>query len=279
MGGPRILERGRTGRNEPRALGSARAVAGTGTPSRSSHRSTVGTAGSRIGFDVVPAIGRSDGPRLQVPHPASWYRRFVLDPLAVIAGNVPHPTKARTVAELRERLLRRPLRLSLAGGSHSARERLRRILAGPGIEIGPWAGQRGQTETSEDPELLAWLGPSDEEPELQLSSLPAFAATRRFGHDRSGWVLAQRVALGPGLNRESDDKKVVHVRDRHGVPDGRRLSGFQKPDVGDTQVRGPGRSKGGSASWAAQIVATWWGITCRSSNSTSPMPCSVRVSV
>jgi 2-amino-4-hydroxy-6-hydroxymethyldihydropteridine diphosphokinase len=110
-----------------------------------------------------------DDPRLQIPHPASWYRRFVLDPLAAIASELRHPIKGQTVAELRARLLRRPLRLLLAGCSPSERQRLARILSGPRIEIAEWHA----TPTSEElPELLAWLGPADVEPQLRFDLLP-----------------------------------------------------------------------------------------------------------
>lgn len=48
-------------------------------------------------------------PRLTIPHPAAWYRRFVIDPLAEIAPNLQNPQLHRTVADLRSRLLSRPL--------------------------------------------------------------------------------------------------------------------------------------------------------------------------
>ena len=54
-------------------------------------------------------------PRLRVPHPALWYRRFVLDPLAEIAPQAWHPVFHLSIADVRERLLTRPLPLAVLG--------------------------------------------------------------------------------------------------------------------------------------------------------------------
>ena len=64
-----------------------------------------------------------DSPRLQVPHPAMWYRRFVLEPLTSIA-DVIHPVKHLSVVELLDRLNERPLTLELAGGTLDERQQI-----------------------------------------------------------------------------------------------------------------------------------------------------------
>ncbi len=48
-------------------------------------------------------------PRLTVPHPGLWYRRFVLDPLVELIPDAVHPVFAATIRELHARLLERPL--------------------------------------------------------------------------------------------------------------------------------------------------------------------------
>jgi len=62
--------------------------------------------------------------RLTLPHPDYHYRRFVLDPLAEIAGDFVDPRLNLSVSALRQRLLRRPLRLKLCGGSAETRRSL-----------------------------------------------------------------------------------------------------------------------------------------------------------
>lgn len=101
--------------------------------------------------------------RLRVPHPACWYRRFVLDPLAEIAADVVHPEKRVPVGELRSRLLVRPLPVVIAGADHATRSRLVTELAAefPEAALLPWPPAE-----SSPPALLLWLGPApDGEPE------------------------------------------------------------------------------------------------------------------
>lgn len=52
---------------------------------------------------------------LVVPHPAMWYRRFVLEPAVEVAGPMIHPLLNESVAQLYARLMCRPLRLEICG--------------------------------------------------------------------------------------------------------------------------------------------------------------------
>ncbi|MCA8998116.1 MAG: 2-amino-4-hydroxy-6-hydroxymethyldihydropteridine diphosphokinase [Planctomycetaceae bacterium] len=47
--------------------------------------------------------------RLMIPHPACWYRRFVLDPWCEIDDGWEHPVHRETVSQLRDRFRKRPL--------------------------------------------------------------------------------------------------------------------------------------------------------------------------
>jgi len=55
----------------------------------------------------------SDIPQLVVPHPAMWYRRFVLEPAIDVAADMVHPTLNESVAGLHNRLMCRPLQLEI----------------------------------------------------------------------------------------------------------------------------------------------------------------------
>ncbi len=46
---------------------------------------------------------------LTVPHPAAWYRRFVLDPVVEIAPSAWHPLLMMSMTDLRHRMMTRPL--------------------------------------------------------------------------------------------------------------------------------------------------------------------------
>ena len=53
--------------------------------------------------------------RLTVPHPAAWYRKFVVEPLIEIAPELRHPVFQESVERLRNRLSPRPLMVATLG--------------------------------------------------------------------------------------------------------------------------------------------------------------------
>jgi 2-amino-4-hydroxy-6-hydroxymethyldihydropteridine diphosphokinase len=93
--------------------------------------------------------------RLTVPHPSYHYRRFVLDPACQIAEDLVDPRWQMTVGALRERLMRRPLRLALCGGTSAARRALAATLGQlpDGVEL-----VNQQVRRADEATFYLWMG-------------------------------------------------------------------------------------------------------------------------
>jgi 2-amino-4-hydroxy-6-hydroxymethyldihydropteridine diphosphokinase len=121
--------------------------------------------------------------RLTVPHPAAWYRRFVLDPLVEIAPEFVHPEKRATVELLRARLLRRPLVAAFVGGEPQEASALIRTLE-PRFPDATFRYFEGTAEASArlpgEPALTFWLGSRS-------------SAAQRVGDDFERLPLVSRI--------------------------------------------------------------------------------------
>ncbi|HUQ70732.1 MAG TPA: 2-amino-4-hydroxy-6-hydroxymethyldihydropteridine diphosphokinase [Planctomycetaceae bacterium] len=68
-------------------------------------------------------------PRLTVPHPGVWHRRFVLDPLASVAPTWVDPTWDLTVSVLQTRLVQRPPCVTVFGATEHILGQLQTALS------------------------------------------------------------------------------------------------------------------------------------------------------
>jgi 7,8-dihydro-6-hydroxymethylpterin-pyrophosphokinase len=135
-------------------------------------------------------------PRLAVPHPGAWLRRFVLDPWADVAGGFVHPVWKLSVAQLRDRLQDRRVHLFGAGDDLLATvrtvlgNRLPDVVVGAGDLDGARAGGLVVVEKSAKPPAsaeglariphLIFGGPGDVEKILDAATA-AFDAPVRIG--------------------------------------------------------------------------------------------------
>ena len=69
-----------------------------------------------LDLDLVLYSDQIDNsPGLVLPHPAMWYRRFVLEPASEVAADMMHPILNESVQGLFDRLSYRPLQLEICG--------------------------------------------------------------------------------------------------------------------------------------------------------------------
>jgi len=65
---------------------------------------------------------------LLIPHPGSWYRRFVLDPWCDVSPQFRHPVLGETVREMQKKLRESPLKVSVVGGGEQTLEQLQTAI-------------------------------------------------------------------------------------------------------------------------------------------------------
>lgn len=103
-------------------------------------------------------------PRLTLPHPAAWYRGFVLEPLAQVAGDWVHPHRRQTIHALRARFQRRPLRLGIVAGRRSFLDATHSIAHLPRSLVEWHCLERPEDLRTQPVDLVAWLAEETDPP-------------------------------------------------------------------------------------------------------------------
>lgn len=109
--------------------------------------------------------------QLSIPHPAAWYRRFVLEPLCELTPGWLCPVRGKTLREFRDRIRERPLILDLRGTTAIPASWQAELLA----MFGASQLQIWNQETPGNPaaESATWcLGNLFEQPKQAWESLP-----------------------------------------------------------------------------------------------------------
>ncbi|MGH7200576.1 MAG: 2-amino-4-hydroxy-6-hydroxymethyldihydropteridine diphosphokinase, partial [Planctomycetaceae bacterium] len=124
-------------------------------------------------------------PRLRVPHPACWYRRFALDPLVEIAAEFVHPEKQLSIEALRSRLLPRPLPIALAGGDAERTAVLAALEPEfPEVAFSHWPRQSRAVSARSGAAIIAWWPGRDAPAFSSLPVVPRLDLSEALG-DRS----------------------------------------------------------------------------------------------
>ena len=107
---------------------------------------------------------------LTLPHPAAWYRQFVLAPLAQVAGDWVHPWRGVSIDALRRRFQRRPLRVGVTGTQDTLDELWSQASPFRRDQVELRKVDSPHALDAEPVDLLAWLGPTPAESSYEHSS-------------------------------------------------------------------------------------------------------------
>lgn len=113
---------------------------------------------------------------LTLPHPRCWYRRFVLDGLAEIAGKVEHPIKHASMSQLKSQITRTPFEIGVTDAETEAGAAIIDYVNGHYMDADaiPWKYD------DPNPNLIIWHGQSSF-PFQELPLLPRLDLTREMG--------------------------------------------------------------------------------------------------
>ena len=104
---------------------------------------------------------------LTLPHPRCWYRKFVLDGLAEIAGKLVHPVKGVPISQLKRQITRRPFEVGITSANTEIGQALIEYVNENFMDADAVAWQPGDDQ----PNLIIWHDDS----QMALNELPLIA--------------------------------------------------------------------------------------------------------